>query len=104
MKQEIKSAEDILANSANVRISDVKRNGDHFVTVNEALDAIHEYHTQFKGEWVSVEDDKPKMGQDVICTDNHTCYSIGWYSDPEGFFTDKKMNVTHYMIFNSVKV
>jgi hypothetical protein len=91
--EEIKSAEAVLENAKN-KYKVFGNGGD-----SAALHAMHEYANQFKSEWISVKDDKPQMGQDVICTDNHTCYSIGWYSDPEGFYTDKEMNVSHYMIF-----
>lgn len=52
------------------------------------------YADQFKPKWISVEE-IPEEGVDLVCTDNFTCNSIGWYSCGE-FVTDKEMNVTHY--------
>lgn len=80
----------------------MKLNGNHLLWSETALELILKnmqsayniaYAEAEQDKWVSVEDGLPEEGVDVICTDDFTCYAIGWYAD-DNFFNDKVMNVT----------
>lgn len=77
--EEIKSAEEILRSKI---FSDMENISVSYDTIGkkQLIDAIHEYHNQFKSEWVSVHDRFPES-ESMLLTTSKKILIGDWYNN-----------------------